>query len=146
MSVSFTAPHALTFPYRRTVGPLLGRFFAALDEREILGVRAADGRVLVPPVEYDPESAAELTELVAVGPAGRVTAWAWVAEPRPHEPSVEPFAWALIQLDGADTPMVHAVAARSSDELSTGMRVVPRWTVEPTGDIHNIECFIAEAG
>ncbi len=39
----------------------------------------------------------------------------------------KPFAWALISLDGADTPMLHMVNAKSENEMSTGMRVTPVW-------------------
>ena len=51
-----TAAHTLEYPYRRSVGPVLGAFFSALTEQRLVGVRARDGRLLVPPVEYDPES------------------------------------------------------------------------------------------
>ena len=33
---------------------LLGTFLAGLRDRRILGVRGSDGRVLVPPTDYDP--------------------------------------------------------------------------------------------
>ena len=44
-----------------------------------------------------------------VGPEGVVTSWTWVDEPNPNHPLDRPFAFALIQLDGADTAMVHVV-------------------------------------
>ncbi len=34
-SGALTAPHVLEYPYTRSVGPVLGRFFAALRERRI---------------------------------------------------------------------------------------------------------------
>ena len=69
----------------------------------MLGIRDGDGRVLVPPVEYDPVTAEDLPELVEVGPGGVVTTWAWVRHPSPKHPLDRPFAWALVRLDGADT-------------------------------------------
>ena len=33
------------------------------------------------------------------------------------------FAWALITLDGAHTPMLHAVFVDGPDQIQTGMRV-----------------------
>ncbi len=48
------------------------------------------------------------------------------------------FAWALIQLDGADTALIHAVDAT---ELDHGTRVVPRWSEERIGHITDIACF-----
>ncbi|UCE87725.1 MAG: DNA-binding protein, partial [Deltaproteobacteria bacterium] len=98
-----TAPHVLEYPYRRSVGPVLGRFFTGLRERRIEGIRARDGRVLVPPQEYDPATGEALSEFVPVGDAGVVTSWTWVPRPRAGKHPLErPFAWALIRLDGAD--------------------------------------------
>ena len=142
---SLTAPHVLEYPYTRSVGPVLGRFFAGLRERRIIGIRMADGRVLVPPQEYDPETSAALDEFVDVGDAGVVTAWAWVAQPRPKHPLQHPFAFALIRLDGAGTPMLHVVHTGREAAMATGMRVRARWRDETQGDIHDIVCFEPEA-
>ena len=139
-----SAPHVLEYPYRRSVGPVIGRFFAALKERRFEGVRMGDGRVLVPPLEYDPTTGESLSDFVPVGPGGVVTTWAWVASPRPKHPLPDPFAWALIRLDGADTGMLHAVDAGSLTVMRTGMRVRPRWDPEPRGDIHDVVCFEPE--
>jgi uncharacterized OB-fold protein len=135
------APFSLEFTYTRSVGPLLGAFLDALGERRILGARATDGRVIVPPQEYDPATADDLSELVEVGNAGVVTTWTWTDAPKAGQPLDKPFAWALIQLDGADTPMLHAVDAGSESAMSTGMRVQVRWRAETTGDIGDIVCF-----
>jgi uncharacterized protein len=140
-TVRLSAPHVLEYPYRRSVGPVIGGFFTGLRERRLLGVRAADGRVLVPPVEYDPASGEPLADLVEVGPAGVVTAWAWVEKPRPKHPLDRPFAWALIRIDGAASALLHAVDAGSPARMRTGLRVTPRWRAEPAGDIHDIVCF-----
>ena len=48
----------------------------------------------------------------------------------------------IIQLDGADNSMIHAVDAGSIDAMSTGMRVAPRWRAERIGKINDIECFV----
>ena len=135
------APFSLEFTYTRSVGPLLGTFLNALGQRRILGARGKDGRVIVPPQEYDPVTADDLSELVEVGNAGVVTTWTWTDDPKPGQPLDKPFAWALIQLDGADTPMLHAVDAGTASAMSTGMRVQVRWRAETTGDIADIVCF-----
>ncbi len=140
-----TALHVLEYPYKRSVGPVIGRFLTGLRDKKLEGIRGSDGRVIVPPVEYDPQTAAELSEFVAVGPAGLVTTWAWIAEPRPNNPLKKPFAWALIRLDGADTALLHAVDAGDERAMKTGMRVKPRWREERTGHILDIECFEPEA-
>jgi uncharacterized OB-fold protein len=138
------APHELEFPYTRSVGPVIGRFFGALMEKKVLGIRMSDGRVLVPPTEYDPQTAEPLSEFVEVGDAGVVTTWAWIADPRKDQPLDRPFAWALIKLDGADTSMLHAVDGGDDSAMSTGMRVRARWRDERVGEIRDIECFEPE--
>jgi uncharacterized OB-fold protein len=139
-----TAPYVLEYTYRRSVGPVLGEFLAALREERILGARTAGGRVIVPPAEYDPETSDATTGLVEVGPSGVVTTWSWVESPRPRQPLTKPFAWALVRLDGADTPLLHAVDAGSIGKMQTGMRVRPRWRAEKSGQIGDIECFEPE--
>ncbi|MEW9527234.1 Zn-ribbon domain-containing OB-fold protein [Microbispora sp. NPDC049125] len=142
-----TAVHVLEFPggYTRTTGPVIGRFLTELRDRRLVGVRTAAGRVLVPPLEYDPDTGESVTgEYVEVGPAGTVEAWAWVGAPRPGHPLDRPFAWALIRLDGADTTLVHAVDAGNAKAMLPGLRVRPRWRSEPAGHITDIECFLPE--
>jgi uncharacterized OB-fold protein len=99
------AKHVLEFPYTRSTGPVLGAFLAGLKAGRVLGVRASDGRVIVPPQEYDPVTA----HRSAVRPAVRLGAR---------------------RLDGADTPMLHALDVTSPDDVSTGMRVRIRWAEE----------------
>jgi len=140
-----SAPHVLEYAYKRSLGPVLGRFFTGLRDGKIEGIRTRSGRVLVPPSEYDPESGeSTLDEFVEVGPSGTVKSWAWVAEPRRSHPLDHPFAFALIDLDGADTALMHVVDAGKEEAMSTGMRVSPRWAEEPVGCIQDIAAFVPE--
>jgi uncharacterized OB-fold protein len=153
------ADHFLEFPggYTRSTGPVIGRFLTELRDGRIMGVTAADGRVLVPALEYDPVSGAPLPAappaesssggFVEVGPAGTVAACAWVAQPRKAHPLRQPFGWALIRMDGADTALLHAVDTGGvAKMLRTGLRVRPRWrdARERVGHIGDIECFVPE--
>ncbi len=142
---ALTAQYVLEYAYRRSVGPVLGRFFAALRDGRILGVRTQAGRVLVPPTEYDPETGEAVADLVEVGQAGTVTTWSWVAAPRPGQPLVKPFAWALVRLDGADTAVLHAVDAGAPERMQTGMRVRARWREQRTGEMADLACFEPES-
>jgi uncharacterized OB-fold protein len=137
-----SAPLRLSFDYTRSVGPLLSQFFTALRGRRIVGVRGSDGRVHVPPAEYDPVTYEALTEVVPVSSVGTVLSWSWQSTPLEGQPLDRPFAWALIKLDGADTPLLHAVDAGSSDGISTGDRVHAHWVDEPVGAITDIACFL----
>jgi uncharacterized OB-fold protein len=136
------APLEIEFDYTRSLGPVLSQFMDALAERRILGARGADGRVHAPPFEYDPVSAEPPgSDLIEVGPEGTVVSWSWMPEPLAGQPLAEPFAWALIRLDGADTAMLHAVDAGSAAAMRTGLRVRPRWVARPSGSIRDIACF-----
>jgi uncharacterized OB-fold protein len=139
------ATHVLEYPYTRSVGPVIGRFLGELKEGRIVGVKTRDGRVLVPPTEYDPDTGEDTTgEFVEVGTAGVVTTWAWIGEPRSNNPLDRPFAWALIRLDGADSAMLHAVDAGDESAMRTGMRVRARWRRDRSALITDIECFEPE--
>ena len=138
-----SAPLRLSFDYTRSVGPTLSQFFTALRERRIVGVRGSDGRVYVPPAEFDPVTYERLTEIVPVATVGTVVSWTWQPEPLEGQPLDRPFAWALIKLDGADIPLLHAVdvGAAGSDSISTGARVHAHWVDEPAGAITDIAYF-----
>jgi uncharacterized OB-fold protein len=136
-----SAPLVLEYPFRRTVGPVQSAFLTGLREGLVIGVRAEDGRVLCPPVEYDPVTSTELTELVELADTGTVSSWSWEPSPRPNQPLDRPFAWALVTLDGADSSLLHALDAGSPDRVSTGLRVRARWRDEREGAITDIACF-----
>ncbi len=131
----------LEFTYTRSTGPIIGRFFTELRDGKLVGIKAKDGRVLCPPQEYDPVTAEDLDEFVSLADTGVVTTWCWVKEPREKHPLQKPFAWALIKIDGADTPMLHAVDAGSESGIKAGMKVKVRWADERVGRINDIACF-----
>jgi hypothetical protein len=136
-----TATWTLQFPYRRSVGPVIGEFLGGLRDQTVYGVRTAAGRVIVPPLEYDPDTGDDAHDLVEVGQTGVVQHAAWIAEPLRNHPLDRPFAWALVQLDGADTAMLHAFDAGSPDAAVPGARVRIRWADEREGKITDIACF-----
>ena len=134
-----TTETKLEFPYSRTLGPVIGAFLMGLREGKVLGIKASDGRVIVPPVEFDPETGDALgPDLVAVGPGGTVEAWTWVEQPSPKHPIQRSFAFALVKPDGADTALVSPVDAGSIDAMSKGMRVRARFNPEPKGLITDL--------
>lgn len=141
MAGTLHAPMKVDFDYTRSLGPVLSEFMTGLRDRRVLGGRLADGTVVVPPPEYDPVSHQPVTEFVPVSAAGTVQTWSWVAEPVADQPLVEPFAFALILLDGADAPLLHAVAVSDASAMSTGMRVQAVWSDDPVGAITDIRFF-----
>ena len=137
----------LEFPYSRSTGPVIGSFLTALRDGVLVGIRGSGGKVIVPPTEYDPDTAEETSGIVEVGPGGIVSTWAWVGTPLPQHPMTKPFAWALITPDGADTAMLHVVDAESESAMSTGMRVTAtfRSPHERIGAMADLVAFVPEA-
>ncbi len=137
--------HVLEYPggYTRSVGTAVSRYLTGLRDGRIIGIKIGDGRVMVPPTEYDPETGGALDEYVEVGPAGTVVSWTWVSEPRAGKHHLtKPFAFALVRPDGADVPMVHVVDVAAADEMSVGMRVMPRWASERVGYVTDLEAWV----
>jgi uncharacterized OB-fold protein len=145
MARTLQAPVTVSFDYTRSTGPVLGRFLAGLRDGVVVGGRTSDGRVRVPPPEYDPVTHEPVADFVELAPTGTVTSWSWVPEPVAGQPLDHPFAFALVTLDGADTPLLHALDVASPDEVETGMRVRVRWAAERVGAITDIACFEPDA-
>jgi hypothetical protein len=143
-----TSAHVLEYPYSRSVGPVIGAFLTGLRDGKIVGVTGSGGTVIVPPTEYDPQTAETTGELVEVGPEGTVESWAWVTNPAPQHPFDRPFAWVLVRLDGAGTSMLHALDAGSPEAVSTGMRVRADFLAEDerVGRIQDIRAFVPVGG
>jgi uncharacterized OB-fold protein len=142
-----SAPHSMEFAYTRSTGPVIGAFLTGLRDRKVLAAKDSKGRVVVPPTEFDPTTlaATDPTTLVEVAQEGVVTSWSWNPTPRSGQPFDRPFAWALVQLDGSDTSLLHALDA-PRDAIRTGMRVRVRWAESPRGFIDDIVCFEPTSG
>jgi len=139
-----TIDYTLEYPYTRSTGPVWGPFLTGLRDGKVLGARIGN-KTYCPPLEFDPETAATAEpDLVEVGPGGTVTGWTWVSNPTTKHPFAHAFAFALIVLDGADTPLAHAVDAKTEDAMSTGMRVSTQYRDERAGAITDVY-FVPEA-
>jgi uncharacterized OB-fold protein len=141
MTRTLSAPVTVAFDYTRSTGPVLGRFLTGLRDGVLIAGRTSDGRVVLPPPEFDPVTHETTMDFVEVEPTGTVNSWSWVSEPVAGQPFDRPFAFALVTLDGADVPFLHALDAASPDEVSTGMRVQVRWADDRAGAITDIACF-----
>jgi uncharacterized OB-fold protein len=136
-----TAPYVLEYAYKRSVGPIIGRFLGALRDGRLEGIRTRAGKVLFPPAESDPDTGETLGDFVELPPTGTVVSWAWVSRPLSGQPLDVPFAWALIRLDGADSAFLHAVDAGSETRIRSGARVKVRFREARKGEIRDIACF-----
>lgn len=141
MTRTLQAPVTVAFDYTRSTGPVIGRFLSGLRDGVVVGGRTSSGDVVVPPLEFDPVTHEATTEFVEVSSIGTVTSWTWVPEPVKDQPFDRPFAFALVTLDGADVPLLHALDVASPAEVRTGMRVRVRWAAERIGHINDILCY-----
>jgi uncharacterized OB-fold protein len=138
------APHTVAFSYERSVGGATERFLHGLARAEVWGSRMLDGRVVVPPVDHDPTTGAPSEAFVRVGDAGVVRSWTWVAHADSDQPLSKPFAYALVQLDGADTSLLHVVDVAVEREMVSGMRVRADWREQRVGGIGDLRAFVPE--
>ena len=134
----------LQFPFQRTLGPTIGAFVSALADQTLIGVRVGD-RVIAPAARVRPRDGRRRRHRLREGraPGARSSTGPGCPSPPTSTRSTTPFAFAMIALDGADTPMIHLVDAGSPDAMRIGMRVEPRWrsgTLE--GRIDDLEAFV----
>ncbi len=135
MTRTLSAPVTVAFDYTRSTGPVIGRFLTGLRDGTLVAGRTSDGRVVLPPPEFDPVTHEPTTDFVEVEPTGTVTSWSWVSEPVAGQPFDRPFAFVLVTLDGADVPFLHALDVASPDRSAPacGSRCAgPRSASEPS--------------
>jgi uncharacterized OB-fold protein len=136
------APHVVGFSYHRSTGGADQVFLAGLGRAEIWGSTMADGQVAVPPVDWDAETGRAATGFVRVADRGVVRSWTWVGDPPAGHPLDRPFALALIQLEGADTSLLHFVDAGDETGMTTGMAVRADWAHTRVGSVLDIRAFV----
>ena len=138
------APFELAYNYKRSSGPVMSKFFEALGKQKILGTKSSAGKVFSPAAEFDPETKEPLKEMIEVGPGGVVESFSWIEDPKHHHLIKEPFAFALIKLDGADTSMLHMVTQCNEVDLRIGSRVQANWSEIQEQRITDIKFFTLE--
>jgi len=138
------APFELAYNYKRSSGPVMSKFFEALGQQKILGTKSTAGKVFSPAAEFDPETNEPLKEMIEVGPGGVVESFSWIEDPKHHHLIKEPFAFALIKLDGADTSMLHMVSQCNEADLRIGSRVKANWSEIQEQRITDIKFFTLE--
>ena len=138
----------ISVPYTWWVGATGSRFLLALrDENKILGVRCHEcGRVFVPPRKNCGQCFVDIDDWVELSGEGTVTAHTIVRFEYELSPAKPPFAYALIQFDGADVGLMHVIKD-DLDKLKNGCRVKPVFREERQGHILDIDSFrIVDSG
>ncbi len=132
---------AIRIPFRYAAGRAGSRFLANLrDERRIMGGRCGDcGGVHVPLRSWCPTCGGQRLFDQSVGPEATVVCATARADGE---------VFALLKLDGADTPMVHRLIgeAATGGMAAAGARVRARFAAHRRADIRDIEGFEAMEG
>ena len=134
----------IKMPYTWSVGETGSRFLLALrDEQKILANRCPEcGVVYVPPRKNCGACFCDISSenWMGVGPEGTVTTHTIVHLAYPLQPVPPPFAYAVIQLDGANVGFVHIIKA-GFEQLKNGSRVRAIFREQRSVSILDIEKF-----
>ena len=133
----------IEFPYTSATGAAVSKFLTAFrDDKRIWGLKCpACNRVVVPAQDYCDICAQDMSEWVEVGQEGKIVTWTVVRRDHVLYPHPTPFAYALVQLDGADTALLHTVLADDYAAITAGAKVRAVWKEERTGHIRDLDHF-----
>ncbi len=130
-------------PYRHVAGAYVGRFIQEIgNNRKIMGVKCSKcGKVYVPPKMVCFECFEKMDDWVEVGKQGTVKGFTVVTHETAVMPKKSPYAYGIIELDGADTGFVHLIKESDPSKLKIGMKVEAVFKDNPEGNILDIEYF-----
>ncbi len=128
--------------YRVHAGKTLAPFLRGLIEGRIIGQRAPDGKVYVPPRGACPVTGRPMTdEYMDMPDTGVVTTFCVINIPFEGQVLTPPYVGSAILLDGADIPIFHIIGGIDPDEVRMGMRVRAKWREDPIPSLATIEYF-----
>jgi len=137
-------------PYSWTVGRAGSRFFIELrDNGRIMATRCTQCNVVwVPPRLRCPICLRQIEneDWREVGPLGNLRHFTIVRYEQPAQPMKPPFAYGLIDLDGADRAIVHFILGADLSQLRSGMRVRPVFKQDRIGNFLDINYFTPVGG
>ncbi|MGW1738863.1 Zn-ribbon domain-containing OB-fold protein [Nocardia sp. NPDC001965] len=126
---SFTSPHKVDYTF--VAGTGRSAFLRGLQERRLLARRCPGcERVYLPAPEFCSRCLAELCEPFELDGTGVVKTFCVVNFPFPGQMIDPPYLVAYIQVDGADTTLMHLVGDVEPADVHIGLRVEPVWCAE----------------
>jgi len=119
------------------------KFLTAIrDNKKIMGIKCPScGKVYVPPRTNCPTCFVKMSEWVELSGKGALTSYTVVRYKEPYMPKEPPFAYGVIQMDGADTGLAHFLGEVDLDNTKIGMRLEPVFKEEREGSILDIDYF-----
>lgn len=141
---ALTLKGQIKMPYTWSVGETGSRFLIALrDEQKILANRCPKcGTVYVPPRKNCGGCFVDIgtDDWLEISSEGVVTSFTVVRYAYALQPVAPPFAYAIIQLDGASVGFVHIIKD-GLERLKNGARVRAKFQEERSGRILDIDGF-----
>jgi len=129
--------------YTYSAGPVRSRFLIEIrDNKKIFGTKCpACNSVYVPARPTCIKCFTTMDEWVEVSDMGVLISYTIVYQPEDIHPVESPFAYGMIQLDGADTSLAHMLGEVDFEDIKIGMRVKAVFKDERVGDIRDIKYF-----
>jgi hypothetical protein len=116
-------------PFRWSAGIYGSKFLAEIrDNKRFVGVKCPRcGKIYLPPRRVCGPCFTEMTELVPVSDEGTIVTFTVVSfgfvDPSTGKQKPVPYSYAAIQLDGADTYLLHYVDETDPGRIQVGARV-----------------------
>jgi len=140
----FLVDGKLALPYSYFAGRVGSKFLTTIrDEKKIMGIKCNKcNKVFVPPRQTCDVCMEDIRDnWVDVQSTGKVTNFTVVRYDDKHLPKKAPYVLAMIQLDGADTSLVHVVEGIDVDKAKIGLKVQAVFAKETTSTILDIDHF-----
>ena len=130
-------------PFYYAAGRVGSRFLIELrDNKKFMGLKCPTcNKVYVPPRSTCKECFGQLDQWVEVSDKGTLLTYTVAHQPYSAQPVETPFAYGIVQLDGADTGFVHLLGEVDFDQLKIGMKVQAVFKEEREGHILDIKYF-----
>ncbi len=139
--VSSERPRILRFT--NSAGPVRSKFLLGLrDSKKMLGTRCPGcARVHVPARPVCTNCFCEMNDWVEVENKGTLLTYSAVHQSQLSHRKLVPFAFGIVQLDGADTGFLHYLGDVEPGKVTVGMRVEAVFAENREGSILDIKYF-----
>jgi len=133
----------INVPYNWWAGDTASKFFISLrDDKKILGTKCNKcNKVFLPPRKVCHICFKQNTEWIEVSNIGTLTSFTIARKQLKSLKKKVPVILGLIQLDGADTSIIHYIENIEPEKVKIGIRVEAKFRDETKGNILDIECF-----
>jgi len=129
--------------YLVSTGAVGTKFLSEIrDNKKIFGIKCSRcSKVYVPPRSHCSGCFVKMTEWVELSGKGNLASYTVVYYKEPYMVKEPPFAYGVIQMDGADTGLVHFLGHVDLDKIKIGTHLEPVFKDEREGSILDIDHF-----